>query len=150
MKEIRKCFLLILMQNKKRYFELSEKRNRKKLDDVEPISTDMLASTKSTKEKLKGIGMNYENIIDGLLCLDGLMEKQDTLAAGLNKYEKTKLKILRQGLMYKRIIFLEEEFSDLSKNELKKLNNIIVEFSTWNAIVITGSTEEEFDNIQKK
>ena len=78
------------------------------------------------------------------------MEKQDTLAAGLNKYEKTKLKILRQGLMYKRIIFLEEEFSDLSKNELKKLNNIIVEFSTWNAIVITGSTEEEFDNIQKK
>lgn len=120
----------------------------KKLDDVESISTDLLESTKRAKENLEGIGMNCnENLIDGLLCLGGLVEKQDTLAAGLNKYEKTKLKILRQGLMYKRIIFLEEAFSDLSKNEWEELNDIIVEFSTWNAIVITGSSEEEFGNI---
>lgn len=121
---------------------------KKKLDDVESISTDLLESTKSAKENLEGIGMNCnENLIDRLLCLGGLVEKQDTLAAGLNKYEKTKLKILRQGLMYKRIIFLEEAFSDLSKNEWEELNDIIVEFSTWNAIVITGSSEEEFGNI---
>lgn len=120
----------------------------KKLDGVESIPTDMLASTKSTKENLEEIGMNCnESLIDGLLCLANLVEKKDTLVAGLSKYEKTKLKIIRQGLMYKRIIFLENAFSDLSKNEWDELNDIIIEFSTWNAIVITGFSEEEFGNL---
>ena len=79
----------------------------KKLDGVESIPTDMLASTKSTKENLEEIGMNCnESLIDGLLCLANLVEKKDTLVAGLSKYEKTKLKIIRQGLMYKRIIYV--------------------------------------------
>lgn len=88
-----------------------------------------------------------EPVIETFLNIAGLLEKKDSLVEGLNDYEKTKLNLLRQVLLNRRVILLQDPFEKLTMEEKEELKNIMIEFSLWNTIIVTGTLDEQIDDL---